>query len=102
MTTCIDINLKDLHLVRSGNYILYLVFAIVDVHTKEQPSTKMNGFPTAATASLLGSASHTWFIQPLDELPLSIKFHPMESKPNIAHPSVSIPHDTLFQGVKTL
>ena len=26
----------------------------------------------------------------------------MESKTNTAHPSVSIPHDTLFQGLKTL
>ena len=87
-----------------GNYTLYLVHAIVDVHIKEQPSTEMHGFPTAATASLLGSPSHTWFIQPLDELPLDIKFHLMESKTNMAmaHPSVSIPHDTLFQGVKTL
>ena len=89
-------------LVLFGNYTLYLVHAIVDVHIKEQPSTEMHGFPTAATASLLGSPSHTWFIQPLDELPLDIKFHLMESKTNMAHPSVSIPHDTLFQGVKTL
>ena len=79
-----------------GNYTLYLVHAIVDVHIKEQPSTEMHGFPTAATVSLLGSPSHTWFIQPLDELPLDIKFHFMESKTNMAHPSVSIPHDTLF------
>ena len=102
MSTCLDISLKSLHLAQSGNHTLYLVHSIVGVHIKEQPSIGMHGFPTAATASLLGSPSHTWFIQPLNELHLNIKFHFMESKTNMAHPSVSIPHDTLFQGVKTL
>ena len=83
MTTCVDINLQDLHLVQSCNYSLYLVHANVDVHIEEQPSIGMHGFPTTSTASLLGSPSHTWFIQPLDELPLNIKFHLMESKTNM-------------------
>ena len=66
MTTCLNIHLQNLHMVLFGNYTLYLVHAIIDVHIKEQPSIEMHGFPTAATASLLGSPSHTWFIQPLD------------------------------------
>jgi len=102
MTTCLNINLQDLHLVQSSNYTLCLVHAIVNVYIKEQPFTGMHGFPTIATTSLLGSPSHTWFIQILDELPLNIKFHLMESKTNTAHPSVSILHGTLFEGVKTL
>ena len=91
MTTCLNIHLQNLQLVLFGNYILYLVHSIVDVHIKEQSSTEMHGLPIAATASLLGIPSHTWFIQPLDELPIEIKFYLMESKTNMAHPSVSIP-----------
>jgi len=102
MSTCLDVNLQNLHLVQSHNYTLYFVHATVDVHIKEQPSTKMHGFTTIATASLLGGCSHTWIIQPLDELLLAIKFHLMESKTNMAHLTISIPHDTLFEGVKTL
>jgi len=102
MSTYLDINIQNIHLVKSRNYTLYLVHGILYVHIKEQPSSGMHGFPITATDSLLGSPSDTWFIQPLDELPLNIKFHLMESKTNMAHPSVSIPHDTLFQGVKTL
>jgi len=81
---------------------MYLVHAIVNVDIKEQPSTRMHGYPNAAIASLLGRPSHTWFIQPVNALPLAIKFHLMESKTDMAHPSVSIGHNTLFEGVKTL
>ena len=63
MTTCFDITSKNLVVVNIKK-------GYVNVHIKDQPSTRMHGFLTAATASLLGSPSHTWFIQPLDELPL--------------------------------
>jgi hypothetical protein len=45
----------------------------VEVHIKEQPSTRIHGYLTIATARLVGIPSSTWLIQILDEIPPNVQ-----------------------------